>query len=194
MKKVIDLSENNGMVDFAKIKESGIKDVILRVGWIGNKNNHTQDKTFNYNFMQAKRYGFNVGVYVYSYCQSVEAMLSGINWVKNQLINKTLELPVFLDLEDDPKSSTKISICGKDNLTQQALAFCRNIENEGYKAGVYASKDWFNRLIDINKIENYKIWLAEWYVEKPTVSYKVDLWQYTNKEKVNGVYSPEYRL
>ena len=194
MKKVIDISEHNGEIDFAKVKADGINDVLIRIGWIGNKNNHTIDKMFNYNYMQAKRNGLNVGVYVFSYCLSVEALLSGVEWVKNLLTNKTLELPVFLDLEDDEQSSTKISVCGKENLSQQALAFCRNIENAGYKAGVYASKDWFNRLIDVYRLENYKIWLAEWYVNKPSVSYKVDLWQYTNKEKVYGVNFPTYRL
>lgn len=194
MKRIIDISEHNGEIDFAKVKNDGINDVLIRIGWIGNKNNHTQDKMFNYNYMQAKRNGLNVGVYVFSYCLSVEALLSGVEWVKNLLTNKTLELPVFLDLEDDPESDTKISPCGKENLSQQALAFCRSIENYGFKAGVYASKDWFNRLIDVYRLENYKIWLAEWYVNKPSVSYKVDLWQYTNKEKVFGVYFPSYRL
>lgn len=194
MKRIIDVSEHNGEIDFAKVKNDGINDVLIRIGWIGNKNNHTQDKMFNYNYMQAKRNGLNVGVYVFSYCQSVEAMISGCDWVKNLLTNKVLELPVFLDLEDDEQSETKISICGKENLTSQALEFCKYFENIGFKGGVYASKDWFNRLVDPYKLENYKIWLAEWYVNKPSVSYKVDLWQYTNKEKVFGVNFPTYRL
>ena len=97
-------------------------------------------------------------------------------------------------MEDDPNSETKISPCGKENLTNQAITFCNYFENKGIKSGVYASKDWFNILIDVSLLEKYKIWLAEWYVSAPTVSYKIDLWQYTNKEKVNGVYSPKYRL
>lgn len=192
MKKVIDISEHNGFIDFSKVKASGINDVIIRIGWMGNKNNHTLDIRFNEYYKEAKRVGLNVGIYVFSYCLSVEAMLSGVEWVINQLTNKVIELPIFLDLEDDEKSKTKISPCGKENLTQQALAFCRNIENAGYKAGVYASKDWFNRLVDVYSLENYKIWLAEWYISQPSVSYKVDLWQYTNKEKVNGIHSPSY--
>ena len=39
MKKIIlDLSQHNGYVDFEKIKASGIDSVILRLGWIGNRN------------------------------------------------------------------------------------------------------------------------------------------------------------
>lgn len=190
MKRVIDLSQHNGEIDFSKVKQEGINDVILRIGWIGNYNNHTIDTRFNNYYNEAKKNGLNVGIYVFSYCLTVEAMQSGVEWVKNLLTNKTLELPVFLDLEDDEHSQTKISICGKENLTEQAITFCRNIENYGFKAGVYASKDWFTRLIDPWALEKYKIWLAEWYVEKPTVSFKVDLWQYTDKEQVYGINKP----
>ena len=47
MRRVIDLSEHNGEVDFDKVKADGINDVLLRIGWIGNKNNHTIDTKFN---------------------------------------------------------------------------------------------------------------------------------------------------
>ena len=46
--KIIDISEHNGKIDFNKVKHDGIDGVIIRVGWIGNKENHTIDKYFNY--------------------------------------------------------------------------------------------------------------------------------------------------
>lgn len=188
MKKVIDLSENNGQVDFKKIKQEGINDVILRIGWIGNKNNHTLDKRFNENYKEAKKNGFNVGVYVFSYCTSIETLKSGIEWVKNNLTNKILELPIFLDLEDDVKSGTIISRIGKEILTKQAVEFCKYFENLGFKSGVYASLDWFKNKLDINQIINYKIWLAEWNSEENhSANFKVDLWQYTSNGKINGI-------
>lgn len=192
LKKIIDISEHNGYIDFNLLKNSGISGVIIRVGWLGNKHNHTIDSYFEDYYKKAKENGLDIGFYVFSYCQSLEAIEDGIMWTYEQLKNKNFNLPVFLDLEDDEHSSTKISICGKNLLTSQALKFCNYFENLGIKSGVYASKDWFNRLVDPYKLENYKIWLAEWYVDSPTVSYKVDLWQYTNKEKVMGIYQPSY--
>lgn len=186
MKKILDLSENNGTLDFGALRSYGIESVILRIGWIGNKNNHTIDKKFDEYYRQAKANGLNVGFYVFSYCQSVDAIKSACKWVQNKLVGKTIDMPIFLDLEDDENSVTKISICGKENLTEQALEFCRFFKSQGVPAGVYASKDWFNRLIDVNRLIEYKIWLAEWYVEKPTVNYRVDYWQYTNMEKINN--------
>lgn len=194
MKKVIDISEHNGYIDFSKLKNSGIEGVIIRVGWLGNHNNHYLDSYFEDYYNKAKDLGLDIGFYVFSYCQSEEAIQSGIEWTYSKIQGKTCNLGVYLDLEDDENSSTKISIIGKEALTNQAIIFCNYFTNKGMLAGVYASKDWFTRLIDVNLLERYKIWLAEWYVGKPSVSFRVDIWQYTNKEKVDGVYSPLYRL
>ena len=183
MKQILDLSEHNGEVDFEKVKQAGITDVILRIGWIGNKHNHTKDKRFNEYYSQAKIYGFNVGVYVYSYCTSITAIQSGMEWVFNNLANKVLELPLFLDLEDE-----QISHLSENELTFQAEEFCEFFTSKGYTAGVYASKSWFTSKLDINSLLSYKIWVAEWNgKENHTCNFKVDLWQYTSKGKVNGI-------
>lgn len=179
MKKVIDLSQHNGTVNFEKVKQAGISDVILRIGWIGNKHNHTKDTRFNEYYRLAKANGFNVGVYVYSYCENLTAIESGIEWVYNNLENKILELPVFLDLEDN-----QISHLSESELTRQALEFCEFFKSKGYESGVYASKFWFMGKIDVNSLLNYKIWLAEWNgKENHTCNFKVDLWQYTSERR-----------
>lgn len=183
MNKVIDISQHNGFIDFNKVKNDGVESVIIRVGWIGNKQNHTLDTRFKEYYQKAKEVGLKIGFYVYSYCKSIETLRNGVDWLVSKIEDKTFELPVFLDLEDE-----SIRDIEKDILTIQAVQFCTIIENLGYKAGVYASKDWFLYKLDINKILNFKIWLAEWNgKENPTLGYKVDLWQYTSKGKVNGI-------
>lgn len=185
MNKIIDISEHNGIINFNKVKNDNIDGVIIRIGWIGNKQNHTLDKRFNEYYTMAKNVGLKIGFYVYSYCKTVETLRSGTNWILNQIEGKNFELPVFLDLED----SSIISV-GKEVLTQQAIQFCTIIENSGYKSGIYANKDWFLNKLNINKLLNYKIWLAEWNgKENHTLGYKVDLWQYTSIGKVNGINS-----
>lgn len=183
MKKVIDISQHQAYIDFAKVKASGIKDVIIRVGWIGNKNNHTIDTYFESYYQKAVEYGFNIGFYVYSYCTSLETLKSGIEWLLKQIKSKKANLPVFLDLEDK-----QIYNIGKNVLTRQAIEFCNTIQENGFKSGVYANKYWFENKIDIKQLLDYKIWLAEWNgKENHTLKYKVDLWQYTSKGKVNGI-------
>lgn len=177
----VDISQHNSYIDFNKLKNDGCKYVILRIGWIGNKNNHTLDTYFEDYYKRAKSVGLPVGIYVYNYCRSIVAIDSGCQWINKHLEGKQIDLPIFLDQED----STIIDI-GKDTLTRECEYFCNYFEKRGYKAGVYANKNWFTNYLDINRILNYKIWLAEWN-SKITFKYKVDLWQYTSNGYFEGI-------
>lgn len=179
MLKGLDLSEHNGNVDFTKVKNSGISFVILRVGWIGNKENHTLDKKFEEYYNNAKANGLKVGFYVYSYVENETAMLSAINWIRNKISGKTRELPIFLDVEDK-----QISGLSKELQTNLCKYFCDNFEN----SGVYANLDWFKNKLNVSELTNYKIWLAQWTsASSHSADFKVDLWQYTSKGKVDGI-------
>lgn len=178
----LDISEHNGYIDFDKLKNEKpeIEFLIIRIGWIGNKNNHTQDTYFEDYYKRAKEHGYKIGFYVYSYCRSVVAIDSACQWIEKKLQGKTMDIPLFLDMED----STIID-CGKDNLTRQCEYFCSYFEKRGIKAGIYANKNWFTNYLDINRLLNYKIWLAEWS-DKITFKYKVDLWQYSSNFMFNN--------
>ena len=178
----LDISEHNGYIDFDKLKNEKpeIEFLILRIGWIGNKNNHTQDTYFEDYYKRAKEHGYKIGFYVYNYCRSIVAINSACQWIEKKLQGKTMDMPLFLDMED----STIID-CGKDNLTKQCEYFCSYFEKRGIKTGVYANKNWFTNYLDINRLLNYKIWLAEWS-DKITFKYKVDLWQYSSNFMFNN--------
>ena len=186
MKKIIlDLSQHNGNVDFATLKAIGIDSVILRLGWIGNRNNHTLDTKFNIFYTSAKHNGFKVGCYIYNYCNSKETLKTGIDWILKQIKDYKLsfELPVFLDIED-----RTISACGKNLLTDMSVEFCEEITRNGLIAGVYANLNWWKLYLDVEKLKNYKIWLAQYTSkENHSANFKVDLWQYTDCGKVFGV-------
>ena len=62
MVKGIDVSEHNGVIDFIKVKNAGYKFVIIRLGWIGNKNNNTLDKNFKTNYFNAKYAGLKIRI------------------------------------------------------------------------------------------------------------------------------------
>lgn len=184
MEKVIDVSQHNGTIDFERVKKQGISKVILRIGWIGNKNNHTLDTKFIENYNKAINAGFQIGIYVYSYCKSVEAIISGTNWVLNKLNLFSAHkptLPIFLDLED-----ITTSFLSKRELTDQALKFNEMITNAGFISGTYANLNWFNNKLYENELAKYKIWLAQ-YNNEMTASFRVDLWQYSSKGKIDGI-------
>lgn len=134
---------------------------------------------------KAKQAGLAIGIYVYNYCSSRTRVNEGCNWVINKLepYKSWLSLPVFIDMED-------ISITGlnKQELTGIARNFCVNLQKQGLITGVYANKYWFQNKLDIAKLQEFKIWVAQYAdIEKPSVDFKIDLWQYTSKGKVAGI-------
>ena len=178
----IDVSTFQGNINWDKVK-SQIEFAILRLGWIGNKNNHTLDTKFERNYSECKRLGIPVGVYVYNYCNSEETAKSGAEWTLQQLAGKSLELPVYIDMED-----SSISGLGKDKLTNICIAFNTVIENAGLWAGVYANKDWFDNKLNKDTIKSkYTTWIAHYTSGTNKYQGEYDIWQNSSSGKINGI-------
>lgn len=117
---------------------------------------------------------------MYNYCNSTDTVKSGVTWTKKQLKNVELDMPIFIDIED-----SSIKNLGKTKLTNIAKTFCENLKSE-FDVGVYANLDWFKNYLNIEDLQKYKIWLAQWS-DKHTADFTVNLWQYSSKGKVNGI-------
>lgn len=178
----IDVSEHQGIINWEKVKPN-IDFAILRLGWIGNHDNHTLDKQFERNYAECKRLNIPVGVYVYNYCASEEAAQSGARWTVDKLADKKLELPVYIDMEDI--SGTRL---GKSKNTNMCIAFNSIIEITGKWAGVYANLNWFNNYLDKDVIKfKYTTWIAHYGVSPDKYNGQYDMLQYTSTGKIDGV-------
>lgn len=180
----IDVSYHKGNIDWNKVKPS-VSFVILRLGWIGNKNNHTIDPKFEEYYNKCKSLNIPIGVYVYNYCNSEESALNGAKWVIERLTNKTLELPVYLDMED-----SSIASLGKIKLTNICIAFNTEIEKTGLWAGVYANLNWYNNFLDKNLIKKkYTTWIAHYTSGIDKYKGEYDMWQSSSTGRINGISS-----
>lgn len=178
----IDVSTFQGDIDWDKVK-SQINFAILRLGWIGNKNNHTLDTKFERNYSECKRLGIPVGVYVYCYSNCEDTAKAGAEWTLQQLNGKSLELPVYLDMED-----SSIANLGKDKLTNICIAFNTVIEQAGLWAGVYANKDWFDNKLNKDIIKyKYTTWIAHYTSGTDKYKDEYDMWQNSSSGKINGI-------
>ena len=180
----IDVSYHKGDIDWNKVKPS-VSFVILRLGWIGNKNNHTIDPKFEEYYNQCKSLNIPIGVYVYNYCNSEENAISSAKWVIDKLTNKTLELPVYLDMEDNSLESL-----GKTKLTNICIAFNTEIEKTGLWAGVYANLNWYNNFLDKNLIKKkYTTWIAHYTSGIDKYKGEYDMWQSSSSGRIDGISS-----
>lgn len=183
MKKFgIDVSEWQGQINWDLVKNK-VDFAILRLGWIGNKKNHTLDKYFERNYSECKRLGIPVGVYVYCYCNSESTIKNGAEWTIEKLKNKSLDLPVYIDMEDSTIASE-----GKDALTDMCIAFNTMIENAGYWAGVYANKNWFENCLNKEVLgSKYTCWLAQYSKAYTLEMNNIDVWQYSSSGTIEGI-------
>ena len=66
-------------------------------------------------------------------------------------------------------------------------AFCETIRSGKYKAGIYASKNWFNKRLDISKLSADNVtWLAE-YADKVSYGATYQIWQYSSAGRIPGI-------
>ena len=173
----VDISEFQQNIDFNKMKNDGIKAVIIRAGY--GRESSQKDCMFESHYRNAKAAGLKIGVYWYSYADSAgdaekeaKACLECIN-------NKSLDMPIYYDLEDN--SQTKL---GKAKLTEIAERFCETIKKSGYRAGVYANLNWFNNYLDYDKLKKkYSIWLAQY---NSVNELSCDIWQNSSTGRVSG--------
>ena len=173
----VDISEFQQGINFNKMKNDGIKAVIIRAGY--GREASQKDSMFESHYKNAKSENMMIGVYWYSYADSVgdaekeaKACLECIN-------NKSLDMPIYYDLEDN--SQTKL---GKAKLTEIAERFCETIKKSGYRAGVYANLNWFNNYLDYDKLKKkYSIWLAQY---NSVNELSCDIWQNSSTGRVSG--------
>lgn len=178
----IDVSQHQGKINWDEIKTQ-IDFAILRLGWIGNKENHTTDVQFERNYAECKRLGIPVGVYVYCYANNDNAAKSGANWTVKSLSGKSLELPVYIDMEDD-----SISNLPKDLLTNICISFNSIIETNNMWAGVYANLDWFENHLNKDIIKaKYTTWIAHYVSGTNKHNGEYDVWQNSSNGILNGI-------
>lgn len=177
--KGIDISTWQEKVDYSKLKSQGIDFVIIRCGY--GKNESQKDNMFEKHYKGCKNAGLKVGAYLYSYVTSIEnAKLEAENCLKF-IKEKQFDLPIYYDVED--KITQPL---GRITITQCIIEFCKIIEQAGFKAGIYANLNWFNNYIDVDKISNYSLWVAQWN-NKCTANFNYDIWQYTSSGELEGI-------
>ena len=178
----LDVSKWQGDIDFEKVKNAGVEFVFIRVGTqkgIGGE--YILDPKFEQNITGFQNVGIPVGVYFYSYANSTKSAKEDANWVIRQLQNYNLELPVVFDWEN--WSFYQEFNKSFYNLTQMANTFLSTIEKNGYKAMLYSSKNYLEKVWLETK---YPIWLAH-YTEKTNYQGTYKVWQLTANGKVQGI-------
>ena len=182
----IDVSKWNGEIDWDKVKNAGVEYAIVRAGYRGAVTGSlVEDPYFAANMKGAAASGMPVGIYFFTQAVNEVEAVEEASVVLSLIREYKIDYPVFIDTEGAGGNGRADGL-DPETRTLVCEAFCRTIENAGYEAGVYASRNWYNNNLYTNRLENYCIWLAE-YRSVPLYQGYYQMWQYTSKGKIDGI-------
>ena len=178
--KMIDVSVHNGVIDWDKVKASGIGGVLMRCGY-GSDIESQDDKMFKRNADECSRLGIPFGVYLYSYAKNTDMAKSEADHALRLVKGYKLSYPLYIDVEEASQSGIAKDV---------VKVFCEAVKAAGYMPGVYANENWWNNYLV--GVDSYTKWVAKYGVNngqpgnKPNVS-NFDIWQYTSKGSCDGI-------
>lgn len=184
MIKGIDVSHNNGKVDWDAVIRAGFKFAMIRVGF--GKGN--LDKQFYNNVNGALSQGLKIGIYHYSYALNnadaekeaafVIKTLTEAGLTANEIIG------IFYDMEDADGYKARNGMPSRQALTNFCSIAVNKFWKHGYVAGVYCNRDWYRNKLYFDQLGGCALWLAEPGRSKPSI--KCAIWQYSFKEIIAG--------
>lgn len=192
MLRGIDISTHNKVIDFDKVKASGLVDfVIIRAGFGVNN----IDAYFIRNIKECIRVGLKIGVYWFTYALNAEgARKEALACIKAiEPYREHIVWGVWFDLEDD---SVKYAQGKGVNIdpSAHAKAFLEEITKAGYMAGNYTNADYTRRKVFNAEIMAYPTWLAVYGTNSgKEPNYNVQhitphvIWQYTSRGVIPGI-------
>ena len=180
----IDVSKHNGKIDWNAVKSSGVDFAIIRCGYRGSSSGvMIEDPKFHENIKGATAAGIKVGIYFFSQAVDEVEAVKEASMAVSLAKSYHLTYPIFIDTESSGGRGDKVSI---ETRTAVINAFCKTVQDAGYQAGVYSSKTWYEKYINMSQVGNYKIWLAH-YADVPNYAGRFDMWQYSCKGTISGI-------
>lgn len=190
-KGVIDVSEWQGDIDWAKAKADGVEGAIIRLGY-GEGNN--ADKKAQRNISECKRLGIPFGIYWYSYADTPalakEEGTDVVAKLKQFGVNPSdLAYPVYYDLEKwtweghQPPTDPNVY----NNIVNNWYSA---LQSAGYKnLGVYSYTSYLQGPLKHADIYAKTTWVAQYGARMGFDSFPTNSrgWQYTSSGKVDGI-------
>lgn len=184
----IDVSSHQGTIDWKKVKEAGVQFAYIRCGYRGYETGLiNKDETFDYNISQAKANGIQVGVYFFSQAVSQKEAEEEAEFTLSCMKKYDIDLPVVYDFEKPGGIFARTYTQSKDVTTENAVLFCHIMQRKGYDAMIYNSTNLFEKLFNLEYIQEFGTWVAHYNTPYPTYPYTYQIWQYSDSGKIDGI-------
>lgn len=184
MLKGIDVSVYQGDIDWERVKPQ-IDFAILRIG-LGDDIASQDDAKFERNYAECVRLGIPFAVYFFSYAVNKAKIQSEIAHIKRLLDGKTINAPVYIDVENTRGLDWRT--ISNAELLSVMQEFNNQLNALGYKMGIYSSRSafWNEKMTD-KWYDNISKWVAEYGDKVNNFNRTYDIWQHTSKGRIDGI-------
>lgn len=199
----IDISKHQGIVDFQKVKDSGIDFAMIRVGSRGISTGEiTLDDKFVEFATNANSVSLPIGAYFYSMATNDVEAVEEANFAVAACVNYGITYPIAIDMEIVANDSYRSKNLSNKERTTIAKIFCDTVKAFGFKPMIYARYDYLLSKLDLKELEGIDIWLCDvvteggsrytqenkdvYYTDYP---YWFNMWQYSHSGRVDGINS-----
>lgn len=179
----IDVSKWQGEIDWQAVKNAGAEFAIIRIGYQTDfDGENKEDEYFRKNIEGATKAGIKVGGYFYSYAKTAKETEEQANWVIDKISGYKIDLPIAFDWE----SWTSFSKCSMSfyDLNNNAKTFIKKLNDAGYKASIYGSKNYLQTMWYAEEYEN--VWLAH-YTKQTDYAGNYQIWQMCDTGRIAGI-------
>ena len=186
-RKMIDVSQHQGDIDWQQVADSGVEMAIIRLGIRGYGSGAlVMDQCFTQNIEGATAAGLEVGVYFFTQAVSIEEAQEEADFVLESLSEYDFHGPIVLDIEKVEDNTARGNALTPEERTSFARVFCDRIRNAGYRPMIYGNAYSLFAMLDITQLEEYDIWYA-FYNNYLYYPYEVRAWQYSSTSTVPGI-------
>ena len=185
----IDVSSHQTQIDWESVKNAGVEFAMIRLGYRGYVSGELAlDECFAQNMEGAASAGIPVGVYFFSQALNEEEAIEEAEFVLQWVQEYDLQYPIMFDWEE-VEAEARTDEMNMVLLTACTKAFCETISEAGYDAGVYFNQAYGYLQLNLQSLEEYTFWLAE-YRDVPEFAYAFQMWQYSCTGTVPGIEGP----
>lgn len=183
----VDVSSFQGEIDWKKVKNSGIRFAMVRLGYrgYGQAGNMVVDEYARKNLEGAQKAGLEVGAYFFSQATSIDEVDDEIFFFMQTLGDFELTMPIVLDWEYISDTARTAHVDAR-TLTDMQKHFCETMVNFGYTPMVYFNWHLADSTLYLSELEDHPFWLAL-YQNRMTYPFRVEMWQYTCTGRVPGI-------
>ena len=197
--KGIDVSKHQAVIDWQRVKASGIEFAIIRVGYRGSTSGTiNEDAYFKANIEGALQNGIEVGVYFYSTSLNEAEALEEAKFTVERIKGYDVTFPVVFDYEGYTNKNYRTYGISKEQRTKNCKAFQDYVKAKGYTCMIYGSKGHIRTKFDLDALTDY-LWVAryasntkvlddaKYFPDLGKYTDRIAMWQYTSIGRVEGI-------